>query len=250
LLRLIVGGKRTLVLGLPSICGLTVGELAAILTHEYGHIGHRDTQWAALIGTLRTSLVVTLGTIPGPANLEAQPLLIALVAAFNPAYWTLRAFVALFLRVTGEFSRARETLADLEAATRFGGAVFDRALLRVAANDVVFRELVVERDVRSLLRYGRTIDGFVSWMDQIYRDELGPGGLTQIEYRLLETGGEHRPGDLHPGLTERIAATARMPGDELADDRPVEVLFDNWPATDEAVTRLYYDSVTSDLTAV
>ena len=102
------------------------------------------------------------------------------------------------------------------------------------------------RDIHPNVFIGTASDRYAGWMEQIYRDELGPEGLSRLEYRLLETGDVHKPDDLHPGLAERIAATVRMPGEELPDDRPVEVLFDDWPATDEAVTRVYYESATLD----
>ena len=240
LFRVIFGGRRTLQIGLPSICGLRVDELAAILTHEYGHFGHRDAQWAAFIHALGVSLLATLEAVPGPWSFGEQPTILALVASLNPAYWTMRIFVALFFRLTAGFSRARETHADLEAAARLGGRTFAGALLRVAANDVVFRDLIEERDIPRLLAQREIIPGFLQWMELIYRNELGEVGLAAIEYKLFAAGRQHASTDSHPGLEERIDATVRIRGDGLTDGRPVAALFDDWRGTDETLTRLYY----------
>ncbi len=240
LLHVVFGARRTLEIGLPSICGLRVDQLAAILTHEYGHLDHRDARWATFIHALGASLSATLAAVPGPWSFGEPPTILNLIATFNPAYWTMFFFVSLFLRLIGGFSRTRETLADLEAASRLGGHTFARALLRVAVNDLVFHDLVEERDVPWLLNRGQFIDGFDGWMERIYRYELGPYGIEALEYRLIAAGQRHDPADSHPGLEERIEATARLDGAGSTDDRPVAALFDDWRRTDEALTRLYY----------
>src|SRR5215208_4720998 len=53
-------GRRVLQIGVPSVHGLTIDELRAILAHEYGHFGHADTRWATLAHAVDAALWKTV----------------------------------------------------------------------------------------------------------------------------------------------------------------------------------------------
>src|SRR5208337_1859765 len=104
------GGSRALLLGLPSLHGLSAGEFKAILANEYGHFSNQDTQWNSLSYSMGNSLLSTFRPIPGPGAFRGS---LGLVALLNPAYWMVRVFVRLYFKVTAGFSRARELMADI-----------------------------------------------------------------------------------------------------------------------------------------
>jgi Zn-dependent protease with chaperone function len=84
------GGKRNLLLGIGAISGLSQGQFAAILAHEYGHFSNRDTAGGYLAHQVYASF-----------NQMAQRLIRSGVARFyNPAWLFLVGYQRIFLKVT------------------------------------------------------------------------------------------------------------------------------------------------------
>ncbi|MDD4891367.1 MAG: M48 family metallopeptidase, partial [Phycisphaerae bacterium] len=58
-------GKRKLVLGLASLCFLTLDQLKSILAHEYGHFSNRDTYWSRFIARVFAGVNEVRGVMAG-----------------------------------------------------------------------------------------------------------------------------------------------------------------------------------------
>jgi len=107
-------GRRVLLIGVPSVHGLTVDEFRAILAHEYGHFGHADTRWATLAHAVDAALWKTVDVLPKPRQDQNQRnLFLALARAYNLGFWVVFLYQLLYLRVTAGFWRLREVQADV-----------------------------------------------------------------------------------------------------------------------------------------
>jgi len=240
------GGLRTLHLGLVSINGLATDELRAILAHEYGHFGNRDTQWSAFTYSMGNSLLSAFRSTPGPMRDDSQtktngkgegPGLMGAVMALNPAYWILFVFVNLFFRVTNSFSRIGEVMADVRAMTLYGGSAFRDGLSRVATNDRFFSEILQAQRIPDLLKEGKTIKNFSSYMTLSY--ESSPDDLKSFQSAILEENPTHDLFDSHPALKVRVDYSRRFRDSAAAEKQPVSDLFENWQQTGEELTKLY-----------
>ncbi|MFD3721804.1 M48 family metalloprotease [Streptomyces sp. NPDC058674] len=124
----LVGGARTLDLGLPLLLGVTGDELRAVLCHELGHYAGRHTRLAAVghrgsVALERTVRHLELLAADQTSFKPPVRLLLALTKAYNGAY----------LRRTLAVRRSQELEADAAAARIAGARVVARALRTVHA---------------------------------------------------------------------------------------------------------------------
>jgi Zn-dependent protease with chaperone function len=120
--------ERCLVLGAAVLDGMRVREFKAILAHEYGHFHNEDTAGGGFALAVRRSLMtMALHLVRGRA-----------ASALNPAWWFVRGFHAVFLRVSQGASRLQEVLADRWAAHAYGSEAFSRGLKHVVERSVRF----------------------------------------------------------------------------------------------------------------
>jgi Zn-dependent protease with chaperone function len=192
-------GVRVLALGYAGMQALTIGELRAILAHEYGHFSHGETRLVPVI--CRVQLVSFL-MLQGVSRS-------GWMAYLNPAFWFLRAFLAVFHGLNSARDRRRELLADRIAALAYGGDAFERALSTVtyAAQDL-------ERTVALLLTLramGLAQDGLYGLQELKRRDFPPP------LRRAIERDRPTSPYDSHPPNEERIERIRGIQG-RIADD--------------------------------
>ena len=139
-------GKRVLEIGLGSIHDIKIRQFKAILAHEYGHFGNKDTQWSSFIYAMSNALLNMIGSIPGPSTLEhtksGSNSVLALIIAINPAYWILDIFVRIYFRVTNGFTRIREVNADINSMKLYGGKDLREGLIQVVTNDTLFNQVI------------------------------------------------------------------------------------------------------------
>ncbi|MFF8196466.1 M48 family metallopeptidase [Streptomyces bobili] len=124
----LVGGPRTLDLGLPLLLGLTRDELRAVLCHELGHYAGRHTRLAAVShrGSAALERTVRYLEVLETDQTSVKPpvrLLLKLTKAYNGAY----------LRQTLAVRRSQELEADAAAARIAGAHTFAQALRTVHA---------------------------------------------------------------------------------------------------------------------
>jgi Zn-dependent protease with chaperone function len=186
--------ERCLVLGAGVLDGLQVRELKAILAHEYGHFRNEDTAGGGFALAVRRSLVtMAMHLIRGRV---ASPL--------NPAWWFVRGFHALFLRVSHGASRLQEVLADRWAASAYGTEAFTSGL-----------EHVVQQTIRFDAHLTATLDEVVAAKQpvaNVYTYEPKKGLDAQEVTKAVEKE-MSRPGspyDSHPRPADRIAWVSKL----------------------------------------
>jgi Zn-dependent protease with chaperone function/tetratricopeptide (TPR) repeat protein len=186
-------GKRHLILGMGVLPGLTQGQLAAILAHEYGHFSNRDTAGGNLAYLVYTSLTqIAEGLIRGGVAL-----------AFNPVWWFVMGYQRIFLRVTLGASRLQEVLADRYAAMAYGSQNFIDGLKSIIRESISF-PLGADLEIRKSLELNRPISNlYVLPLDANLQGEL-QNKLDEAMNRQTSLY------DSHPAPRERIGWIERM----------------------------------------
>jgi Zn-dependent protease with chaperone function len=195
--------ERCLVLGAGVLEGMTVREFKSILAHEYGHFRNEDTAGGGLALAVRASLLTTAVHLArlGPAAVR-----------FNPTWWFLRAFQAVFLRVSQGASRLQEVLADRWAAALYGSEAFARGL-----------EHVVQTSVRFDARVSATLRDHVESKRPLANLYATPAADPSREANLAQAleaamRGPASPYDSHPKPAIRIEWVRRIAAPGAAHD--------------------------------
>lgn len=186
--------ERCLVLGAAVLDGMRVRELKAILAHEYGHFHNEDTAGGGFALAVRRSLVtMAMHLVRGRA-----------ASALNPAWWFLRGFHSMFLRVSQGASRLQEVLADRWAAFAYGSEAFVRGL-----------EHVVARSLRFDAHVAATLDEVVpaklplaNMYAFVPKQAIDAKAFDAALSRAME--GPASPYDSHPRPVDRIAWVTKL----------------------------------------
>jgi Zn-dependent protease with chaperone function len=217
-------GRRRLILGAGVLDGLTRQQLRAILAHEYGHFSNRDTAGGGAALVVQASVFYSAVRIARAGG----------ATWYNPAWHFVRAFHALFLRITLGASRLQEIMADHFAAVAYGAPAFAQGL-----EHVVRRSLEFERNAQSLARRaqreGRAIPSLYAAPEEM------PEGRVELERaiaaRMNDTAS---PYDSHPPPGQRLEWAAKVPAPSeppAADaDLPAWSLFPERVAIEEEMT--------------
>lgn len=217
-------GKRTLLLGVALLDGMTVRELKALIAHEMGHFKNEDTAGGGLaLAVRRTILLMAMGLARAGA---AVP--------WNPAWWFVRMYHAFFLRISQGASRLQEVLADRWAILAYGSQPFARGL-----------EHVIERSAYFESHVDRTIH-------EVKEAELGLSNLYTYEPKKPVSSKivaektreliEAKPSvyDSHPSPAERLATAEAFAAvgepEEPGDDDPAWSLFEDRESVERAMT--------------
>ena len=187
------GGRRVMLLGLPLLQVLTISEMRAVLTHEFGHYHGGDTRLAPWIYKTREAIGRTIGHLASQSSLLHLPFLL---------------YGRMFLRVTQAVSRQQEYAADALAARVVGARPLISGLRKVfgaaLAFDSYWREEVVP-----IVRAGYLppiAGGFSHFLEQ-----------PQVESAIVKATQEELSVprvdlyDSHPSLPDRIKALESMP---------------------------------------
>lgn len=197
-------GKRSLILGMGVLPGLTGGQLAAILAHEYGHFSNRDTAGGNLAYQVYTSLThIAEGLIRSGTAL-----------VFNPVWLFVMGYQRVFLRVTLGASRLQEVLADRYAAMACGSQNFIDGLTSVIRQSISF-PLRADAEIRKSLEMNHPISNLYDLpLESTLQGEL----QTQLDEAMNRPTSQY---DSHPAPHERIAWIERMnvPHASMLDDR-------------------------------
>jgi heat shock protein HtpX len=198
--------ERVLVLGLPLLEVLTVGQLRAILAHEFGHYVARDTRIDRWLYRTRLALL-RVSHMNWRGNWGRLFL-----------YWArlpFRAYTRLFLRITSAVSRRQELVADALAARVAGLDAQVGAVRRTAACGPAFDGYWESEVVPAL------IHGLRPPIGEGFREFLSAERVSAAVHRELDSAleqDEHDPYDSHPTLRQRLAALGAGPD----DDPPVD----------------------------
>jgi Zn-dependent protease with chaperone function len=200
-------GKRVLALGYGVLPHLTVGELCAVVAHEYGHFSHGETRLTPILWRVEASSVQMLMGMAASGK----------VVMFNPAFWFLRSYVHVYLRISRGQGRRRELLADRVAALTYGGETFARALTHVSeASEDLSRAV----DLLRALRTAGVGAGSLYQLQDLKRVQTA----APLRAALTAEREGHSPDryDTHPPVAERVARVAGIRGSRL-DDRSAAV---------------------------
>jgi Zn-dependent protease with chaperone function len=206
----LIPGKRQMMVGVPLLMALTPAQLDAVLAHELGHYGNRDTRLGGLVGRTRQGVLGALRAAASPRKFTL-PGAMLFVAVFK---W----YAQVVLRVTQEASRAQEYAADRVAAAISGKVNAIAALGEVQVVDTAF-DFYLDRYVSRGLDIGllppppEVFGGFIGLLAE-------PSRQTELDELRREPRAEKADAfDSHPPTPERIAALRRLPDDGIPLDQ-------------------------------
>lgn len=206
-------GKRNLTLGMGVLPGLTQGQLAAILAHEYGHFSNRDTAGGDMAYLVYASL----------QNMAQQLIRARATQIFNPVWLFVMAYQRIFLRVTLGASRLQEVLADRYAATTYGSQNFIDGLKNVIRQTITF-PLLANYEVKHAFELKQPVNNLYDLpMQEKLKGELE----KQLDEAMSRSTSQY---DSHPAPQERIAWIERLniPYSAVQDNpQPALQLFPN-----------------------
>jgi Zn-dependent protease with chaperone function len=207
--------RRVLTLGVSTLRFLTVGELQAILAHEYAHFSHKDTFYSRFIYQVSLSIQEAL---QGMARTGGG------FNRFNPFLWFLVLYHKSYSLLSAGFSRSREFLADRMAASLYGSDVFAGALTKVCTDGSLF-EMTMYDNIAHLLKEGKA---FVNMYEAFreFRDEQFKGQEREELYKKLLEEKESLFAS-HPTFGERIAAVKPLPPARQTDTASALTLCEN-----------------------
>jgi Zn-dependent protease with chaperone function len=216
--------NRVLTLGLSTMHYLSLGELKAILAHEYAHFSHSDTFYSRFIYQVQLSIQQTLngmGASGGHLNYV------------NPFYWFLYLYHKAYTLLSSGFSRSREYLADRMACTLYGPDTFTRALSKVSTDGTLF-EMTIYDNIGKLLDEDRAFVNMYTAF-RTFRDEQISGKDREELYEKLLAEKESLFAS-HPTFKERIDAVAQLPAVANTETEPALSLFDNVEELEKELT--------------
>ncbi|GLZ37640.1 M48 family metallopeptidase [Actinokineospora sp. NBRC 105648] len=206
--------RRRMYIGAPLLMCLTEKQLAAVLAHELGHYGNRDTRLAGVVVTGRDALV-------------------RLVDGMNPEHLLQKLFAKLFLvytklyvRLSSAICRRQEFAADAVSARIAGSSATASALREMRVISVAW-QLFVDRHLTVAWSAGylpkTMFDGFALLRAA---PELHP---VLEDIRQEDADEDRGPYDSHPPTAARIAAIEALDAQPARewDDRPAVELVDN-----------------------
>ncbi|KXK63296.1 HtpX-like protease [Micromonospora rosaria] len=200
----LLGGRRTLLVGLPLLHAMRVDQLRSVLAHELGHFSGRHTRLGGVAYRGRLAIGTTIGRI----------------GRWNPIGMVFRGYARLYLLVDNAASRRQELEADRASVFLAGPEAATSALRGIPAVGAAW-SFYEARYVES------------GWAAGLAPDDLfgGFGELVAARraeiIRLQEAAPEETGSrwDTHPPIGVRIAAMRSAPaGTGVTDDRPATVL--------------------------
>lgn len=186
--------ERCLILGVAALKGMKVDELKAVLAHEYGHLKNEDTAGGELaLRVQRSALELAASLAEGGA-----------ATWYNPAWWLVKGFYDLFLRVSHGASRWQEILADRGAAFAYGADAFERGLRHIIRRAIAFGA-VADAAVKDAVSERRTIAN-------IYRLKAPDGFDWKAVDDELEAALHRQTSayDSHPAPDERFRLVRKL----------------------------------------
>lgn len=221
--------RRVLTLGLSTMRFLTVGELQAILAHEYAHFSHSDTFYSRFIYQVHLSIENALnGMLASGGALNYV----------NPFYWFLFLYYKCYSLLSAGFSRSREFLADRMACTLYGSDVFSSALTKVCTDGTLFEMTMYDNIHTMLLEQKAFVNMYEVFRE--YRDQhLSREQREELYQKLLNEQGSLFAS--HPTFGERMQAVAELPRAGQTDARPARDLFEQADDMEKELTQFLTD---------
>ena len=261
----LVGGARTLTIGLPLVAGMSARQLVGVLAHEFGHFAQRGGMRAAhLINRVnrwlesrayhRDAWDDRLRRWSGDEDEDEEGdggNLLQLACAvtmfcLGVTRLFLRGLFQLSFRMSRRLSREMEFDADRYGVAVAGSDSFAAISLRLRALAQAMHE--VEEVNAKAWRAGQLVDDLPA-AAALRMAQWRPEQWQAVE-RTLENDDETRYWDSHPADQARIANAMAQPAAGLfVDERPAASLFADFPALCRDVTGHYYAAMDLDFGA-
>ena len=257
----LVGGARTLTIGLPLVAGMSARELVGVLAHESGHFAQRGGMRAAhLIHHVNRWLESRAyhhdawddrlqrwsDDEDGDGGNLLQLASVVAMFCLGVTRLFLRRLFQLSFRMSRRLSQEMEFDADRYGVAVAGSDSFAAISLRLRALAQAMRE--VEQVNAKAWRAGQLVADLPA--AAALRMAQWPPEQWQAVERTLENNDETRYRDSHPADQARIANAMAQPAAGLfVDERPAASLFADFPALCRQVTGHYYAAMDLDLGA-
>jgi Zn-dependent protease with chaperone function len=216
--------NRVLTLGVSTLRFLSVGELKAILAHEYAHFSHQDTFYSRFIYQVTLSIQEAL---QGMARTGGW------VNYVNPFLWFLILYHKSYSLLSAGFSRSREFLADRMAAGLYGSDVFTSALTKVCTDGSLF-EMTIYNNISQLLQEGKAFVNMYEAFRSFRDEQLNTPEREELYKKLLEE--KESLFASHPTFGERIEAVKQLPPARQTDAAPALTLCENAEEIEKELT--------------
>jgi len=180
-------GVRNLILGMGVLSGLSQGQFAAVLAHEYGHFSNQDTAGGNLASRVYGSLEEMTRHLAG--GIAAKP--------FNPVWLFVIAYSRIYFSVTLGAKRLQEVQADRYAALAMGSDIVIDGLTNIVKESILFTLKANYEIKRSL----EEKIGLTNLYNLPMNEHIRKGFEKKYDERM-----EEKPSDFasHPALQERI----------------------------------------------
>lgn len=214
----LVGGRRTLYLGIPLVQVLDVGQLRSVIAHELGHYSRSHTRLGPLTYRGRQAIGATVEQLEG-----------------NLVGIVLKQYAKLYLVVGAAVNRRQELEADQLSVQVAGRATAQSALREIPLADAAWNFYLGSYvDMGWETGYAPTAEAFFGGFG-----ELLVGRADELEtMRADAPPAEQSRWDSHPSIAARVAAMETMPDPApLRDSRPATALVDNFDRHAAAVAR-------------
>jgi Zn-dependent protease with chaperone function len=216
--------RRVLTLGVSTLRFLTVGELQAILAHEYAHFSHKDTFYNRFVYQVTLSIQEAVNGMGRTGGWYTY---------LNPILWFLLLYYKAYGLLSAGFSRSREFLADRMAAGLYGSDVFKSALTKVATDGTLF-EMTMYQNISQLLSEDKAFVNMYEAFHKFRDEQLGAKEREELYQKLLD----EKPSLFasHPTFAERIAAIETLPRADNSDTASALTLCDNAEEVEKELT--------------
>jgi Zn-dependent protease with chaperone function len=228
-------GERCLILGLAALSDLRLSSFKAILAHEYGHFSNKDTAGGNLANQINRSMYDMAFTL----------IVKRLARWYNPAWWFLSGFRAIYLRATLGASRLQEILADRIAAMSYGVQNFVNGLTHVIRQNLLF-------NMQLNTALNKNAAEFEAVKNIYALPSVDSDDNKQLETKLAEVM-QHQSSayDSHPAPNERFALLEKL-NLEMHDENlntPVTDLISNYDTLQLEMTTVIQSNILNRIRA-
>ncbi|HRN61039.1 MAG TPA: M48 family metalloprotease [Luteimonas sp.] len=253
----VVGGARTLTIGLPLAAGMTARQLVGVLAHEFGHFAQRGGMRAAYVINHVNRWLESRAYHPDEWDARLQrwiegddddsergglfeAVCLATLACLQATRLLMRGMFQINFRMSRRLSQEMEFDADRYEVAVAGSDNFAATALRLRALSQAMHE--VEQANRKAWREGKLVDNLAE------AAALRLGQWRKEDWQAIERQLDHddetRYWDSHPADQARIAnATSQQVAGMFVDERPAVALFTDFTALCRRVTEHYYEGM-------
>lgn len=216
--------ERALVLGAGVLDGMKLRAFKGILAHEYGHFHNEDTAGGGFALAVRRSVLTMAAGLAERGQ----------ASSLNPAWWFVRGFHSVFLRISQGASRLQEVLADRWAAFAYGSAAFEEGMRHVVRRSLAF-DAHADRTLAEVLEHKRGLANLYRYTPEVQAVD------EDVEKAFEEAwNAAPSPYDSHPRPSDRIewvrALGAAGSSAAADDDDDAWTLFADRAAVEEHMT--------------